>query len=381
MPTTAKAAAKGKKRKNPPSSAAPGKVKSAKNAAASKIPAKYVFKDQPTPPLNAYKLFVQDQQRPLAEAAQAWKNRSNAVSNNYLERERADQARYDSEMATWNDKFAARRHALVVGQSAYTTFSQLPRVRNDAAMVAGLLQRMGWYVVTATDLSSRAEIEAAISHFIEGTHQPGKEASDVLIYYSGHGASRLHRSTKQPLSILFGKDGSEYELDADALRRQIDADRGGHSPTFGIILDACRDHKAEKVPTDNQPSVAVPFVSNGFMAFACKPNTSASAGAGATDYSLFTEHLIAYLDKQIDINKLFRQVCADVYTASAKKYEPWYSESIKTPTYSLHPSPSADTAASSVISPAASTIPASSPSHATSVTPKSPTASAAASVQ
>jgi hypothetical protein len=301
-------------------------------------PAQYKYSDEPDKPLSAYNIFFRDKRVSAAECAMLWKTISSEENSRFAAEAHAEKLQYNTQMTAWNAKFETRRHALVLGQAEYTRFAPLPLVANDIAMVSGLLQRMGWYVVSRSVLESGDDISKVIEHFIEGTHQPGKEATSVLIYYSGHGSSRLHKTTKQPLSILYGRnDESPYELDTDAIRKKIDARDGSvRSVTLGFILDACRDHMPAKpgAPVSLQ-QIALPSVSNGFIGYACKPNSSASAGS--VQYSLYTASLVKHLDKEIDVNSLLRLVCGEVYAASQKKFEPWYSESIKIPFYSLHP--------------------------------------------
>jgi len=248
---------------------------------------------------------------------------------------------HEREMQAFKAKFKYRRHALVIGQSKSPS-GDVPQSKDDAQQVEFLLERMGWFVVAHLDLPDQASMEAKIEHFLEGTRQPGiYQATDVLIYYSGHGLSRLSTKAKppRPVIVLDPVDGSDVELDFEAIQQEYNQRK--QPVVLGLILDTCRNEQARQKTrkTPNKKPPAAPFVPNGFIAYACKPGASASAQSSGSKFSPYTEALLKHIDSKEDINYVFRTVCATVHAndKSSDQQEPWYSESIKSTWYSLNP--------------------------------------------
>ena len=77
----------------------------------------------------------------------------------------------------------ADRHALVIGNSAYTQTSPLRNPVNDAKSMTSSLQALGFTVTTLTDSNQRA-MDQAIRKFGKTLRNQGGVG---LFYYAGHG--------------------------------------------------------------------------------------------------------------------------------------------------------------------------------------------------
>ena len=75
------------------------------------------------------------------------------------------------------------RHALVIGNSAYTQTSPLRNPVNDAKSMTSSLQALGFTVTTLTDSNQRA-MDQAIRKFGKTLRNQGGVG---LFYYAGHG--------------------------------------------------------------------------------------------------------------------------------------------------------------------------------------------------
>src|SRR5215218_10305196 len=77
---------------------------------------------------------------------------------------------------------AARRVALVIGNSSYTNVPTLPNPRNDAEDIAVALRNLGFDVVDGRDLDRRGMADA-VRRF--SRKLPGSDIA--LFFYAGHG--------------------------------------------------------------------------------------------------------------------------------------------------------------------------------------------------
>ncbi len=125
-----------------------------------------------------------------------------------------------------------RYYALVIGQTAYQTASQLPGCTNDmnamTAMLKGLPQN--WQVTTVHNVTA-SQMRSAIQ-----TAFKGSTANDVcLFYYSGHGVvAGTSQADDDYQGALVGVDGS-YLL-GGSLATELKTNCGGKCI---VLLDSC----------------------------------------------------------------------------------------------------------------------------------------------
>ncbi|MEQ1716534.1 MAG: caspase family protein, partial [Hyphomicrobium sp.] len=132
---------------------------------------------------------------------------------------------------------AARRVALVVGNSAYVHASPLANPANDAADMAGKLKDQGFEVITGVDLDKRA-FDAKIRDFSHALEQ----AETAMLFYAGHGLQIAGRNYLIPTDAKLERERDvEFEaVSLDFVLKQMEIDRD--SKTSIIFLDACRNN-------------------------------------------------------------------------------------------------------------------------------------------
>ncbi|TMV12684.1 caspase family protein [Arenibacterium halophilum] len=129
----------------------------------------------------------------------------------------------------------ATNAALVIGNSAYQSVSELPNPRRDAAAIADALTRQGFDVVRMDDLN-RNDMYDALRAF----RDKADEADIALIYYAGHGIEIEGRNYLVPVDaeLVDERDAPVEMIHVDALLRQMS---GARSMKM-LVLDACRNN-------------------------------------------------------------------------------------------------------------------------------------------
>lgn len=130
---------------------------------------------------------------------------------------------------------ASDRVALVIGNAQYIHSAPLKNTKNDADDIAHLLRRLGFDVISGTNLDKRAT-EKLIREFdrkLEG-------ARIGLFYYAGHGLQSNGQNYIVPIDASLHSEGDiDFEtIPLELLRRRM-ADSGRASIIF---IDACRDN-------------------------------------------------------------------------------------------------------------------------------------------
>ena len=184
-----------------------------------------------------------------------------------------------------------KRVALVIGNSTYRNVQTLPNPANDAADVAGALNRLGFAVTLVTD--------ASFDQMRRGLIALGRDAAGAdmaAVFFAGHGMEISGENWLIPVDAELRKD-SDAANEAVSLRSVIL--QVSNATSLGlVILDACR----------NNPFVAKMFrslalraaiggglgriepVGNVLVAYAARDGTTALDGDGRN--SPFTAALL-----------------------------------------------------------------------------------------
>lgn len=131
---------------------------------------------------------------------------------------------------------AARRVALVIGNSSYLTLRYAPNPINDAADMASALRQLGFAVTLALDLR-RADMDEALARF----SGEAKTANTALVYYSGYGLAHMGENYLVPIDARV-KDAADLRR-LVKLKDVID-DIAGARQTRIVIVDASRNNEA-----------------------------------------------------------------------------------------------------------------------------------------
>ena len=130
---------------------------------------------------------------------------------------------------------AAKRVALVIGNSAYKHAGELPNTRNDAGDMAAALRMHGFEVLDGIDLD-KAALERKIRDFAAAL-----VGADVgLFFYAGHGLQISGTNYLVPIDAqLRSASALDFEMvRLDLVQRTMERE----APTNILFLDACRDN-------------------------------------------------------------------------------------------------------------------------------------------
>lgn len=214
------------------------------------------------------------------------------------------------------------RHALIIGNSAYSHVPSLGNPGNDASDLAARLEGLGYIVDLRRDLS-RVELNAALRDF----RRKSLGADHALIYFAGHGIE-IDRSNYLIPTDAALKSDIDVEFEAVSLDRVVLAASGATKLSL-VILDACRDNPFLKSMTRSAATrsigrglAKVEPTGNTLVAFAAKEGTVASDGDGRN--SPYAAALMETLGTPgIEINRVFRLVRDKVIASTGGQQEPF----------------------------------------------------------
>ena len=224
---------------------------------------------------------------------------------------------------------AAKRVALVVGNSDYRYTTGLRNPRNDANDVAAALRRLGFSVISGMNLGVDGFYDK-IAQFRDAT----RGSSVALLFYAGHGIQ---------------VDGENYLVPVDAdLRNKLDLRRGAvalddvmeamRGETRLVFLDACRSNPFSQFLSSTRGSsrglARVVQVGGGsenhggtLIAFATAPDDVADDGAGRN--SPFTAALLRHISAPgISVTDMLTRVRKTVMDSTGGRQVPWSNDAL-----------------------------------------------------
>ncbi len=239
----------------------------------------------------------------------------------------------------WCDPaLADKRVALVVGNSAYANAVRLPNPVKDAAAIAEMFQKAGFYIVDLRlDLGS-LELKRAMREF---NLQAG-DADIAVIYFAGHGIEIGGINYLIPVDAKLATD-LDAEDEGVSLDRVIRATEPARRLRL-VILDACRDNPFDKKMLRTTATRAVSSglakievtLANTMVAYAAKANSTAEDGKG--DHSPFSAALLKYLPEPgVDVRIAFGKVRDEVLSSTGRRQEPFVYGSLGGEEVSLVP--------------------------------------------
>jgi len=216
------------------------------------------------------------------------------------------------------------RVALVIGNAEYTdSVSPLKNPVNDALDVSAKLQSLGWQVVTGSD-GTRRDMLRKIAEFRDLLK--AKPNAMALFFYAGHGVQIEGKNYLLPVGEPF-ESLDDVRESAISLDRVTDAFDEAKALRTLIILDACRDNpftqKTRSIASTRGLAVVPAYeLADGGSAviFATMPNDVAADGTGRN--GVFTESLLAYIDKGLNLQDMYLKVKDDVKIKTNGKQNP-----------------------------------------------------------
>jgi Caspase domain len=223
------------------------------------------------------------------------------------------------------DAFAAKRVALVIGNSAYQNVPALPNPSNDAAAVADMFKNAGFDAVELRRDVGSLDMRRALRDF----YDKAASADIAVVYYAGHGIEVDGTNYMVPVDAVLKRD-RDVDDEAVSLDRILDSVDQAKQLRL-IILDACRDNPfaktmirttAARALTTRGLIAAEPTTTNTLIAYAAKGGSTADDGNSG--HSPFTTALLAHLTTPgLDVRQAFGEVRDDVLKATDNKQEPY----------------------------------------------------------
>jgi uncharacterized caspase-like protein len=249
----------------------------------------------------------------------------------------------------WLSPAEARRAALIIGNSAYTSTSPLPNPGNDAKLVADAARKAGFDITLVTDIA-RADFDKALRDF----RAQADGAEVALIYYAGHG---IESGGKNWLIPVDAKLAESRDLRFEAIELDGLLETLNNAQRRVVILDACRNN-----PFGNNWSSGVRSVPRGLAATEIEGALviyAASGGQVATDGTDGNSPFALAIAKRLPepgllLQMLGPKVTDDVVATTGGVQRPWTNSGMGGQEYYLVPPVTSSPANSSVAQSSAS---------------------------
>lgn len=224
----------------------------------------------------------------------------------------------------------AKRVALVIGNGAYANAPTLPNPPNDAKAIAADLEKLGFEVHLALDVTQEKGL-ATLDEFAAAL--PGAEAA--VFFYSGHGMQIDGDNFLLPVDVVATSERTVRARSIDI--SEIVRDMEENADVTIVMLDACRDNPFAEQLQQSTPrsrsaaatrglAVIKPSGNGSIIAYAAA--AGATASDGATEHSPYTAALLKYHERaecrgRLDVSPRARRRCVgDQQRAAARGADP-----------------------------------------------------------
>src|ERR1700751_4136052 len=137
---------------------------------------------------------------------------------------------------TCEPAFAAKRVALIIGNSSYQNAPQLQNPVNDAALMTATFKSAGFDAVDFRQNLSALEPRRVLREFADSA----QNADIAVVYYAGHGLEVDGTNYLIPVDAKLERDTDVFD-EAVSLDRLLIAVEPATQLRL-VILDACRDN-------------------------------------------------------------------------------------------------------------------------------------------
>ncbi len=218
---------------------------------------------------------------------------------------------------------AAKRVALVIGNSSYSHVTSLSNPKNDATLMSVVLKETGFDVTLLYDLDQR-EMKKALLEFGRKL-KDGAEAS--MFYYAGHGIEIDGINYLVPTnSDMKNKDEADaFNVSLNSFLAQME---GSGVPLNIVVLDSCRNNPFRSLRAVSNGGLAPVVAPSGtYIAYSTAPGSIAEDGS--TSNSVFTEALAESIKTEgLSLESVFKQTRSKVQNATNGQQVPFDSSSI-----------------------------------------------------
>ena len=215
-----------------------------------------------------------------------------------------------------------KRIALVIGNGAYTKAQPLPNPTNDALDMTATLQKLGFEVISGTNLDKR-EMETLIRQF--GTKLAGGGVG--LFYYAGHGIQMAGENYLIPIDADIPEE-NEISYAAVSISLVLSKMAAARNNLNIVVLDACRNNpfarswRTYRDAGNNQGLAKISPPTGTLVLYATEPGKVASDGSGRN--GLFTESLLRQITVPgVEYEQMVKAVATDVWQRSNQRQLPW----------------------------------------------------------
>jgi uncharacterized caspase-like protein len=229
--------------------------------------------------------------------------------------------------STWlfsQPAFAAKRVALVMGNSAYQNVVRLANPANDSEAMSAVLKGAGFDVVELKRDLNVSQMRRTLRDFSDNV----RDADVAIVYFAGHGIEINGNNYLIPVDAVLERDIDAFD-EAIPLDRILTVVEPAKQLRL-VILDACRDDPFSKTMKRTIGTRAVgrglakvePESPNTLIAFAAKAGSTALDGDSKN--SPFTAALVKYLPRPgLDLRKAFGYARDDVLKSTNNRQEPF----------------------------------------------------------
>ena len=212
------------------------------------------------------------------------------------------------------------KHALIIGNSDYKE-APLRNPVNDANDMTSILQRLGFSVITKTNIRYQ-EMENAIWQF----GQQLKADDIALFYFSGHGVQVNGNNYLLPIGIKI-KSARDIKYKAVNASMILDTLEDAGSRLNLIILDACRNNPFKRVRSLQNGLAMMSAPTGTLIAYATAPGSVAYDGEGRN--SPYTQYLLETMKiPGLKIEEVFKKVRVSVTEKTNNEQVPWEASSL-----------------------------------------------------
>jgi hypothetical protein len=220
---------------------------------------------------------------------------------------------------------AAKRIALVVGNSTYQNITRLDNPSNDATLMAETLSSLGFSLV-----GGRAQLDLdkmALDNAVQDFGRQIQGADVALFYYAGHGVQVTGSNYLVPVGANPTREADvDFQMvDVNLVLRQM---QGSGTRLNMVILDACRNNPfgARGLRSSGGGLAQMRAPEGTLISYATQPGSVALDGRDG--HSPYTKALASTIKQPgLDIFQTFNQVGLAVKRETGGAQQPWVSSS------------------------------------------------------
>ena len=221
---------------------------------------------------------------------------------------------------------AAKRVALVVGNSAYEMISPLRNPVNDVTLIANTLRTLGFDVVEETD-ATQEDLKSAIRDFGKRLRTAGSDAVG-LFYFAGHGVQSGEHNYLIPLGAPIEEE-ADLEFEAVPARWVLGRMEAAGNALNLVILDACRNNPyRSSFRTGSRGLSRMEAPTGSLIAYSAAPGSAAVDGKGENSpYALALKDALEV--SGLKVEEVFKKVRNSVLKETGETQTPWEESSLR----------------------------------------------------